>query len=706
MALEQEDIQDLIEALRGGTRSSRQVQQELAQRAKSIDQYRKLNDELIKQVKANKLDNKIQEDLQEAYENNIKALEASAKVQKDITQVGKKLTDSLFGLGDASVRGADTFQYYTKSLESFPVLGPLINDFGSSLDFNADVFKSLASLGADFGQSLVNLRIGSRDALLPLLEFTDLVRANSTDLALLFGTVNQGTAQLSNLSREVRTNLLPQFASFGVTTDELNEFLTTFLGIQRIQGRQDFLSQEATTAALQSYTGELDKVAKLTGIQRQELDKAVRAQQADAVLQSFLAGLAPEREAEVKTFIAGLQQLSPALGGAVSNLISTGFPLGEFEQNLVALNPGLLDSIQAFKDGRMSSEQFNNELRLLAGSTNRFGSGLIRANPAVQEVVTAFLPLRGALTDLTALQLERARVEGGATGEIIELQESFRRFKAQIEGVQTTLLQQTLPTLAQGFGMSAKTLDTFGKEITKFGLDYPKTLTAAVISAQALRYTANYAAEVGLIAAGTRLGTAHLMGGTMMGTIGRGAKAAGGMALRAGGRMLGGAAVGGLLNAGALLDDDPNNDKRALAGIIGATAGGLLGLFGGPVGVAIGATLGDVAGKALADMIEPRAIGGDVLSGQSYLVGERGPELFSPNQDGAITSNADLALQTAEMTKLSTQFGTQNDTFKQFVEMSTKMEKHLNTLVAINARTETHTGSAAKRLANMGDNLV
>ena len=704
MALEQEDIQDLIEALRGGTRSSRQVQQELAQRAKSIDQYRKLNDELIKQVKANKLDNKIQEDLQEAYENNIKALEASAKVQKDITQVGKKLTDSLFGLGDASVRGADTFQYYTKSLESFPVLGPLINDFGSSLDFNADVFKSLASLGADFGQSLVNLRIGSRDALLPLLEFTDLVRANSTDLALLFGTVNQGTAQLSNLSREVRTNLLPQFASFGVTTDELNEFLTTFLGIQRIQGRQDFLSQEATTAALQSYTGELDKVAKLTGIQRQELDKAVRAQQADAVLQSFLAGLAPEREAEVKTFIAGLQQLSPALGGAVSNLISTGFPLGEFEQNLVALNPGLLDSIQAFKDGRMSSEQFNNELRLLAGSTNRFGSGLIRANPAVQEVVTAFLPLRGALTDLTALQLERARVEGGATGEIIELQEEFRRFKAQIEGVQTTLLQQTLPTLAQGFGMSAETLKVFGEEITKFGLEYPGTLTTAIISAQALRYTANYAAEVGLIAAGTRLGTAHLMGGSMLGTLGRGARVAGSMAGRA--LPVAGAAIGVGTNAFELMDDNPDNNKRAILGLIGATAGGLLGLIGGPMGVAIGATIGSAAGNALGAMIEPRALGGDVMSGQSYLVGERGPELFSPNQDGAITSNADLALQTAEMSKLSTQFGTQNDTFKQFVEMSTKMEKHLNTLVAINARTETHTGSAAKRLANMGDNLV
>jgi len=422
-------------------------------------------------------------------------------------------------------------------------------------------------------------------------------------------------------------------------------------------------------------------------------------------LQSFLAGLAPEREAEIKTFIAGLQQLSPALGGAVSNLISTGFPLGEFEQNLVALNPGLLDSIQAFKDGRMSSQQFNNELRSLAGSTNRFGSGLIRANPAVQEVVEAFLPLRGALTDLTTLQLERARVEGGATGEIIELQEEFRRFKSQIEGVQTTLLQQTLPTLAQGFGMSAETLKVFGEEITKFGLDYPKTLTTAIISAQALRYGANYAAEVGLNAAGVAAGIRLSgLGGGVLGRSAAFAGAAGRTALRAAPGVA--ATIGVGINAYELMDDNPDNNKRAILGLIGATAGGLLGLIGGPMGVAIGATIGSAAGNALGAMIEPRALGGDVVSGQSYLVGERGPELFTPNQDGAITSNADLALQTAEMSKLSAQFGTQNDTFKQFVEMSTKMEKHLNTLVAINARTETHTGSAAKRLANMGDNLV
>jgi phage-related minor tail protein len=37
-----------------------------------------------------------------------------------------------------------------------------------------------------------------------------------------------------------------------------------------------------------------------------------------------------------------------------------------------------------------------------------------------------------------------------------------------------------------------------------------------------------------------------------------------------------------------------------------------------------------------------RALGGPVMGGQSYLVGESGPELFTPNTTGSITRNGDL----------------------------------------------------------------
>lgn len=38
-----------------------------------------------------------------------------------------------------------------------------------------------------------------------------------------------------------------------------------------------------------------------------------------------------------------------------------------------------------------------------------------------------------------------------------------------------------------------------------------------------------------------------------------------------------------------------------------------------------------------------RAVGGPVAPGSTYLVGEQGPELFTPSGNGSITSNANLA---------------------------------------------------------------
>jgi phage-related minor tail protein len=58
--------------------------------------------------------------------------------------------------------------------------------------------------------------------------------------------------------------------------------------------------------------------------------------------------------------------------------------------------------------------------------------------------------------------------------------------------------------------------------------------------------------------------------------------------------------------------------------------------------------LGSVAG-AILPTSGARATGGPVMAGQSYLVGEQGPELFTPSGNGGITSNAALSSQRASV---------------------------------------------------------
>ena len=49
---------------------------------------------------------------------------------------------------------------------------------------------------------------------------------------------------------------------------------------------------------------------------------------------------------------------------------------------------------------------------------------------------------------------------------------------------------------------------------------------------------------------------------------------------------------------------------------------------------------------------EPMASGGPVSSGGSYVVGEKGPELFTPGQSGNITSNEDMGQLTQEIRRM------------------------------------------------------
>jgi hypothetical protein len=102
--------------------------------------------------------------------------------------------------------------------------------------------------------------------------------------------------------------------------------------------------------------------------------------------------------------------------------------------------------------------------------------------------------------------------------------------------------------------------------------------------------------------------------------------------------------------------------KEIAGGLVGALVGGLLGtvvgavlggMAGGPVGAMVGAALGGklgagagflIGGGATATYSPPaRAAGGPVNPSSTYLVGERGPELFRPSAAGAIVPNNEIS---------------------------------------------------------------
>ena len=68
-------------------------------------------------------------------------------------------------------------------------------------------------------------------------------------------------------------------------------------------------------------------------------------------------------------------------------------------------------------------------------------------------------------------------------------------------------------------------------------------------------------------------------------------------------------------------------------------------MFGG------GGNTNQFIGRASADAF--RANGGPVRSGQSYIVGEKGPELFSPSRSGTVTANDKIGGGTTNIVNVS-----------------------------------------------------
>lgn len=85
----------------------------------------------------------------------------------------------------------------------------------------------------------------------------------------------------------------------------------------------------------------------------------------------------------------------------------------------------------------------------------------------------------------------------------------------------------------------------------------------------------------------------------------------------------------------------------AAQAMAGAATRGLMSLFsgilgGGTAGIAGGGGGGGFA-MSFGDSLTGLATGGGVDAGRTYMVGEKGPELFRSSSAGSITSNSDLS---------------------------------------------------------------
>jgi len=361
------------------------------------------------------------------------------------------LKDAVIGTGVAMAKTALALSDTTATIQSLedlvdqgfgelPYAGKLLKEFSREIDSNVEAFSQLAKSGASFGSSIVMLRKAQADSLMPLGKFTDLVAKNSSTLARLFGTVDQGVPQIAGLMNNLGKLTMNEFAKFGLTLDDTSEYLGTFLELQRARGNVERMTQSQLLQGTREYTKNLVTLSKLTGESVDTLNEQNMAMAADGVFQSQLAKMNAD---DANTLSLGISQLPGPLAQLAKEFVGLGAPISETSRELQAMSQGAFgDAIKVFQNtGDIVA--FQNSIKSISAgvmqSGEAFGDAAL-AGGGFGEALNAVAAAIGNVVDPEIVEREKA-ARGDNIVELVALRTETDRLKSAFETTRFKVLE-------------------------------------------------------------------------------------------------------------------------------------------------------------------------------------------------------------------------------------------------------------------------
>ena len=676
---------------------------------KSIKQQKEFQKELAKTIEVMKKEKKLSEDeIKNLQDLNKEFDKAEDNIREFSNELGKA-ADALgpfvrtaLKLGDAQAKAESDFQTVASTFSKFGITGDTLQLLGGSLDYNIATFRELSQVGASFGKSLIDMRYAAQSANLPLGEFAGLVADNAMSLSALFGTTEQGIRSLASFSAGIRDKALQDgLFGLGVTTEELNEYLGTYLERQRFADQRSQMTEAQVIQATVEYTKQLDTLAKVTGIQRKQIDETIRDQQKDAILQRALTGLTEEQKIQANSFLAVLKNINPALADNAKVLMETGVPLDEFGEKLIGTNSDLGNILVNFKDLIRQGKSVPEILALMSAAGKEFKVGFDQATLAFGGLAEVG-DTNQQLAALNIDQIEAIKQQREEQGELLKVlgpfNEEMRKLKTAFAGIQTEFLS----TITPGISGIANFLTGDFKDtlvgLGKFMIENPKTTAAAFLAGLGGTILFDFAKQVAIVYTGMKMALGGLPG----------------MAKFAGmaGKGLGvGAGVGGALLGGEIADRSDSVLGKGAGVATAAASGALIGSMVPIIGTAIGAALGGAYGLFRASDLDTKLMD-FITGGEGRNYGTMGAigQTFEPKTSLLKVHAGERVLNQGETTRYNQDESrsqiTSSNTLNQLNEIMKEVNKSLNTGNMIAAMIEKNTKSTKNTLARAEGNLV
>lgn len=260
-----------------------------------------------------------------------KVIEGNIKAQKTSTSAFDSFTNSL---NSGTKAGSQLLDVFTSLVGSgigttFSLLATAGGAFLEFVKNGYTTFQETSQVGAAFNNDLFDLRRSAAEASIPLDEFSSLIRKNSETFARLGLNVTNGTKLFGDLASTLKSDFGNELTAMGFSLSDINEGLANYLDIQVRTGRLDLRNTNAVVEGTRNYLVELDKITKLTGMNRKAQEDLSRKMAVDPIIQSMMEGIEQGSDAfnKAQANMAVLQQLG-------------GDQAVQMAKELAAMNPG------------------------------------------------------------------------------------------------------------------------------------------------------------------------------------------------------------------------------------------------------------------------------------------------------------------------------------------------------------------------------
>lgn len=363
---------------------------------------------------------------------------AAAVAISAIKGIVNTVTGALSGIGKTALNMFDAekgVKNFTEATKEFKALS-LLKDFAHTIDFNISNFKTLALRGADFESSVTNMRYAAARAEMPLLQFVDVVAKNSELFAQLGGSVQRGVKNFEILAPALRNITRSQLSQFGLNLEDTNEFLSSYLELERARGNVETMSRADLINRTAAYSKQLVLLAKLTGDDVKNIDARNKQQATNGRYQAILAGMSEEQANRMRLANSELGKINPMFSQLFEQV--TGFGVAT-DQNTAMLNQfsgrALIPAFRAFKNGEIDFTELFNRVGEGSKFITQNSSAIARASLVTgefSEILTAGAAgVRKAVDPDTLLKEMKAR--DTATGTLVSAYDAFERTTAAFQ---------------------------------------------------------------------------------------------------------------------------------------------------------------------------------------------------------------------------------------------------------------------------------